>query len=63
MQQNTENTLVFTAKIYLLGFQVPQISGKVWSKGELLSVEEDQIWEYLKKLNIHKSVGPGAHEC
>lgn len=53
--------LVFTAKICLLEFQVPQICGKVWSKEELLSIEEDQIWEYLKKINIHESRGPGTH--
>lgn len=58
MTENMEKMLVFTAKNHLGESQVPEIRGKVWSKGELPSVEEDQIREYLKKLNIHKFMGP-----
>lgn len=36
--------------------QNPENSGKVWSKEDLLSVEEDQARQCLNKLDIHKSV-------
>ncbi|KAK4807097.1 hypothetical protein QYF61_018438 [Mycteria americana] len=36
--------------------------GKVWSKEDVPLVEEDQVREYLSKLDIHKSMGPdGMH--
>lgn len=35
---------------------------KVWSKKDLLLVREDQVREYLSKLNVHKSMEPyGMH--
>lgn len=36
--------------------QVSEISGKVWSKEDLLSVEKDQVREHLNKWSTHKSV-------
>lgn len=56
--ENTEKTLVFTAKTHLWESQVPETHRKVWSKEELPSVDEDQIGEYLKKLNVHKFMEP-----
>lgn len=31
---------------------------KNWKKEELPALSEDQVWEYLKNLKVHKSIGP-----
>ena len=49
---------IFTDKICLQEFQVPANRGKVWSKEDLSSVEEDQVREHLKQLDTQKSMGP-----
>ena len=56
-------TLVFASKTCLQEVQVPETSGTVWSREDFLSVEEeDQVWECLQKLDVHKSVGSdGMH--
>ena len=38
--------------------QVPEIRGKGLSKEDVALVEEDQVREYLSKLDIPKSMGP-----
>lgn len=40
----------------------PDTSGKTWNKADLPSTEEDQITEYLNKLNIYKSTGSASAE-
>ena len=52
------SALVFTGKICPQQCQVPETSGKNWSKDDFSSVEEDQIREHVNKLGIHKSMGP-----
>ncbi|KAK4828521.1 hypothetical protein QYF61_026943 [Mycteria americana] len=37
---------------------VPETSGKVWSRKDLPSVEDNQIREHTNKLEVHKSMGP-----
>ncbi|KAK4811992.1 hypothetical protein QYF61_022988 [Mycteria americana] len=50
------------AECHLCASQVPETRGEGWSKEDVPLVEEDQVREYLSKLNIHKSVGPdGMH--
>ena len=42
--------------------QVSETRGKAWSKEDIPLVEEDQVREYLSKLDIHKSMVPdGMH--
>ncbi|KAK4810486.1 hypothetical protein QYF61_004266 [Mycteria americana] len=47
---------VFTSKTGLQEYQAPETRGKAWSKEDVLFVEEDQIREYLSKLDVHKSM-------
>ncbi|GAB0206869.1 mitochondrial enolase superfamily member 1 [Grus japonensis] len=49
---------VYSSKTGLQESQVPETKAKGWSKEDLPLVEEDQIREYLSKLDIHKSMGP-----
>lgn len=49
---------VFTSKSSLQKFKDLGTKGKVWSKEDLLLVEEDQVRDYLSKLDILKSMGP-----
>lgn len=49
---------VLTSETGLQESQVPETRGKGWSKEYVLLVEEDQVREYLSKLDIHKSIGP-----
>lgn len=51
-------TSVFTSKSSLHKFKDLGIRGKVWSKEDLLLLEEDQVRDYLSKLDILKSMGP-----
>lgn len=52
----------FASKICLQDFQVPETTGKGWSEEDVPLLEEDQVREYLNKLNIRKSMGPhGLH--
>ncbi|GAB0209465.1 mitochondrial enolase superfamily member 1 [Grus japonensis] len=49
-------TSVFTSKTSFQESQVPETTGKDWSK------EEDQVRESLSKLDVHKPTGPdGMH--
>ena len=50
--------LVFTAKICSQESHVPETSGKVWSNEDLPSVEQNLVIEYLKKLDVHKTMRP-----
>jgi len=53
---------VFTSKINLQEFQVPETTGKGWNKEDVPLAEEAQVREYLIKLNIRKSMAPnGMH--
>lgn len=53
---------VFIGKVVLQESQVPDIRGKVWKKKDLSLVEEDQVWEHLNKLDMHKDMEPdGMH--
>lgn len=55
--------LVFTGRICLQDSKTLETSGKVWTQEDLLSVEEDQVWEHLNRLDIYKSMGPhGMHQ-
>lgn len=63
-------TLVFTIKAGPQESQVPETWGKGWRKEDGSMVGDDQVKEYLSKLDIHKSVGPdgatsteGAGRC
>ena len=38
--------------------QVAERKGKNWENEVLPSVSEDQVWDHLKNLKVHKSVGP-----
>lgn len=49
-------TSIFTGKTDHQEFQAHGIRGKVWSKEDLLLVEEDQAREHFNKLDWHKSV-------
>lgn len=51
-------TVVFTAKIYLWESQAPETSGKVWSKEDTTSLEEEQVSKHLHKLGAHRSMEP-----
>ena len=53
---------VFISKAGLQENQGPETRRKVWSKEDVPLVEEDQVGEYLSKLDIHKSMHPdGMH--
>lgn len=45
-------------RVCSLGSQAPETRGKVWSKEDVLLVDEDQVREHLSKLVICKSLGP-----
>jgi len=49
---------VFTSKTSLQEWQVPETSRIIWSKEDVPFVEEDQVKEYLSKLDIQKFMGP-----
>lgn len=52
---------VFTSKNGFWESQAPE-AGKVWYKGDLDLVEENQVREQLSRLDIHKSIGSdGLH--
>lgn len=51
-------TSVFTGKIYLEEFQVPENRGKVWSKEDLSFTEEHHVREHLNQPDTQKSMGP-----
>lgn len=55
---NTFFASVFAGETSLQESPVPETRGKVWSKEDLPSAEENQIKEHLSKLDIHKSMGP-----
>ncbi|GAB0179181.1 mitochondrial enolase superfamily member 1 [Grus japonensis] len=70
VMENTENVellnaffaSVCTAKAGPQETHSLEVGEKVWKKEDLPLVEEDQVREYLGKLNIHKSMGPdGMH--
>ncbi|XP_069642217.1 vesicular inhibitory amino acid transporter-like [Haliaeetus albicilla] len=48
----------FSSKINLQESQVPEMKRKGWSKEGVSLVKEDQVKEYLRKLGMHKSMGP-----
>lgn len=50
--------LINIIKTHLQQTQAPETHEKVWSKEELLSLEEDWFREHLNKLDIQKSTGP-----
>ncbi|KAK4828703.1 hypothetical protein QYF61_000541 [Mycteria americana] len=55
-------TSVFTGMICHQESQTPESHGKVWSKDNLPSVEENPVREHLNKLDIHMFMGPdGVH--
>lgn len=41
------------------GSQVSETKGKDWSREDICFMEKDQVREYLSKLDIPKSMGPG----
>lgn len=43
---------VFVGKTRLQESQVPETRGEVWIEEDLLSVEEDQVREYLNYLDL-----------
>ncbi|GAB0199269.1 mitochondrial enolase superfamily member 1 [Grus japonensis] len=49
---------VFTSKCSSHTAQVTEGKGKDWENAELPTVGEDQVREYLRKLKVHKSMGP-----
>lgn len=51
-------TSCFTAKICLQQSPVPDASGTILNKKVLSSVANNQVRELLKKMDVHKSVGP-----
>ena len=59
---NTFFASVFSSITGLQESQALEIKGKVWSKEYVPVVEEEQVGEYLNKLDIQKSLGPdGRH--
>jgi len=48
--------LSLVAKADLQESQAPETMAKVWSKEGAPLVEEDQVREYLSKLDLHKSM-------
>lgn len=58
---NAFSSSVFTT-IAFSNPKAPKSRWKIWSKEDLLLVEEDGVRGHLNKLEIHKSVGPdGVH--
>lgn len=52
----------FTGKVCLHHSPAPEANGKAWNKEYFSSVEDDQVREHLKKMDIPKSIGPdGMH--
>jgi len=51
-------TSIFTDKVCLQEFQLPEKRGKVWSKEDLSLVEQDWVREHLNQLHTQKSMGP-----
>jgi len=51
---------VFTVNTCLHQSQVPETTWKMWSGEDLPSAEDDQIREYVNKLEVHKSMGPNG---
>ena len=49
---------VFTGKGYSCIIQAAESKGKKWEKENLLAVSEDQVWDDLNNLKVHKSMGP-----
>lgn len=49
---------VFTSKNGLQTCKALLIRGKVWSKEDILLVEENQVCEHLSKLGICQSMAP-----
>jgi len=59
---NTFFASVFTSKTSLQGSQASETRRKDWRKEYVSLVEEDQVREYLSKMDIHKSMHPdGKH--
>lgn len=52
--------LIDIIRTHLQQTQAPKTHEKVWSKGELLPLEEDCFREHLNKLDMQKSTGPGG---
>ncbi|CAM5090430.1 unnamed protein product [Eretmochelys imbricata] len=48
---------VFTNKV---SSQTTALGSTVWGGGDQPSVEKEVLWDYLEKLNKHKSMGPDA---
>lgn len=54
--------LIGVIKTHLQQSQAPETHGKVWSKEELISLEEYWFREHLNKMDVQKSTGPdGRH--
>jgi len=47
---------LFTDKTCPQQFQVPEISGKAWSKVNFHSIGEDQVRKCINKLDTHRSM-------
>lgn len=52
---NVFSASVFTSQTNLQESQMPKTTRKVWNKEDVVLVEEDQIREYLSKLELKKS--------
>lgn len=55
---NSFSALVFTSKTDFQKSQVAETRGKNWTKKVLPLVEEHQVREYLRKLDIHEYMDP-----
>lgn len=53
---NTLFASVFPSKTSLQECQVPEMRGKAWSNDDVPLMEEDQVREYLNKLDVHMSM-------
>ena len=51
-------TSVFISKSSSHTAQAAKSKGKNREKEDLLAVSEDQVWDHLKNLKVHKSMGP-----
>ena len=49
------NTLHFSSSFLSA---LPEGKGRDWENEEPLTVEEDQVWDHLRNLKVHKSMGP-----
>lgn len=54
-------TSVITSKTSLQESEIPEMKGKGWSKEGLSLVEEDQVKEYVRKLDMHVHGPVGMH--